>query len=51
MKKQNEEKQVKNENNAEWYRKKIVEMVEQIEDEMDLKMLYGMAKAAYNDRK
>lgn len=32
-----------------YYKDKIVEMVSIIENTADLQMLYGMAKAAYND--
>lgn len=33
----------------EYYRQKIIEMVEKIENMADLEMLYGMASAAYRD--
>lgn len=32
-----------------YYKDRIIEMVNKIENAADLQMLYGMAKAAYND--
>lgn len=34
-----------------WYRKKIVEMVDQIESERFLKMIYGYVNSAYREEK
>lgn len=32
-----------------YYKEKIIEMVEKINNQSDLEMLYGVAKAAYKD--
>lgn len=35
----------------EWYRRKIVEMVEEIRTEKFIKMIYGFTKALWNEEK
>lgn len=34
-----------------WYRKKIVEMIENIESEKYLRMIYGYVRSAYREEK
>lgn len=50
MRKETKEKQTNVQKGAEWYRKEIIEMVNEIKKENHINMIYGFVKKLYENK-